>query len=57
MVEPYTIASKFYADDAIQAAIRDKKSFAEMEQFAVSCTSDLALRKYFIDGLREALCD
>lgn len=48
MIETHTVASEFYADEALDLAEVDGKSFGEMRQWAERNVPDLQLRSYFL---------
>lgn len=48
MIETHTVASEFYADEALDLAEVDGKSFGEMREWAEGNIPDLQLRNYFL---------
>lgn len=55
MVSRHKVESKHYVEEAIQDAIKNRKSFFEMEQWGTREIPDNALYAYFIERIKAVL--
>lgn len=55
MISRHTVDNKHYADEAIEWAIKEGKTYFDMEQFAAKSIPDPGLYAYFIGRIKAVL--